>query len=127
MKSFNKIFLSSFLLFMTMMSAQNSNPLIFEEDTCDYGTLKVGDKAECVFNFTNLGENDVKIKDVKSNSRKIDFKLPDATISPSEQAHLIVKYDCKVEGPIRKTITIFTDAKPSVYTLLVKGRVLPKS
>ena len=126
MKSFNKIFLSSFLLFMTLMSAQNSNPLIFEEDTCDYGTLKVGDKAECVFNFENTSETIIKITDIKSNSRHIKFELSKDTIYASEKGQLTVIYNCKVEGPIRKTITIFTDTKPNVYTLLIKGRILPK-
>ncbi|NBC57923.1 MAG: DUF1573 domain-containing protein [Bacteroidetes bacterium] len=126
MKPFDKFFLLSFLLFMTLMSAQDSNALIFEEDTCDYGSLKVGDTAECIFNFKNTSKTVIKIIDIKSNSRHIEFELSKDTINPSEKGQLTVIYNCKVEGPIRKTITIFTDTKPDVYTVLVKGRILPK-
>lgn len=124
---FNKIVILSFLLFITTVNSQSDSALKFENETCDYGTLKVGDKAECVFNFTNTGLHVIKIENVKSNSRNIELKLSNDSVKPSGKGTLTVTFDCKTEGPIRKTITVFTTSKPKVHTLLVKGRILPKS
>ncbi len=124
MKSF---FIPIFLFALSICSAQNSNTLKFDSNIKDYGTLNYGEHAQCNFELTNIGKEDIQIKNVKSNSRSLEFKLSDSLLKPGETTKLSVIYDTEKEGPIRKTITVFSDAKPSVYTLTVKGRVLPKS
>ncbi len=120
------IFAVSLLLSFVFSMAQDKGSLVFDTNICDYGTLKYGEYAECEFNFTNNGMSDLLINSVKSNSRNLTFKLTDSLIFKNKKGKLVVIYDTKDEGPIRKTITIFTDGEPDVYTLSLKGRVLPK-
>jgi len=123
MKTINHLFISIILLFLSTVSAQNSGQLKFDRETCDYGKLKPGEKAECVFVFENSGDKDIQIKSVKSNSKHIKLKLSDSLIQKGETEKLTVTYKSESEGPIRKTITLFTDATPQLYTLSVKGRI----
>ncbi|RRO21846.1 DUF1573 domain-containing protein [Flavobacteriaceae bacterium 14752] len=120
------ILVSSLLLAFVFSMAQDKGSLVFDNTVCNYGTLKYGEYAECEFNFTNNGKSDLLINSVKSNSRSLTFKLTDSLILKNQKGKLIVIYDTNDEGPIRKTITIFSDGEPSVYTLSLKGRVLPK-
>ena len=108
-------------------NAQSTNSFEFKHTTMDYGTIKQGEIAECEFVFTNTGEEEVEIKTVKSNSRNIKFKLKEKTIAPGQTSSITVIYNSEKPGPIRKVITVFTNIDPDVYTLSVKGRVLPKS
>jgi len=119
-------FVGFFLMLFITIYAQDEGKLVFDENAKDYGTLKYGEHAQCDFEITNTGKTDVTIKDVKSNSRNLEFKIEDSIVKPGQKIKLSVIYNTENEGPIRKTITVFTNAKPAVYTLNVRGRVLPK-
>ncbi|QTY27383.1 DUF1573 domain-containing protein [Flavobacterium sp. CS20] len=119
-------FLILFLSITSIFYAQKISKLEFDSNSKDYGTLKYGEHAQCEFYITNTGKENVVIKSLKSNSRNIEFKLDDSLIKPGQKIKLVVIYNTENPDSIRKTITVFTDAKPSVYTLSLKGRVLPK-
>lgn len=122
-----KYFYIFFIIITTnFITAQNEGHLKFDSSTQDYGSLNYDEYAQCDFEFINTGKTTVQIKSIKSNTRDLEFILKDSLIKPGAKSKFSVIYNTEKPGPIRKTITVFTDATPSVYTLTVKGKVLPK-
>ena len=54
-------------------------------------------------------------------------KKPEDPIQPGESGIIEVKYDTKRPGPIRKTITVYSNASEVPYTLKIKGNVKPQA
>ena len=53
-------------------------------------------------------------------------KKPEAPIAPGESGEIQVKYDTNRVGPIRKTITVNSNARDTpVVSLKIKGTVQP--
>ena len=54
-------------------------------------------------------------------------KKPEGPIAPGESGVIEVKYDTnRAAGPIRKTITVYSNASPEPYSLKIKGTLLPE-
>ena len=55
-------------------------------------------------------------------------KKPEAPIAPGESGEIQVKYDTNRVGPIRKTITVNSNASETpIVSLKIKGTVQPSS
>lgn len=96
----------------------------FSEDTVDYGTIAKGSDGVRVFNFTNTGDAPLIISDVKSSCGCTVPKKPDGPIAPGESNTIQVKYDTNRVGPIRKTVTVYSNASEPMVALKIKGEVL---
>lgn len=95
----------------------------FNEDTIDYGTISKGSDGLRVFHFTNTGDAPLIITDVKSSCGCTIPKKPNGPIAPGESSTIEVKYDTNRVGPIRKTITVMSNASDSMVSLKIKGEV----
>jgi len=51
-------------------------------------------------------------------------KKPDGPIKPGASGKIEVKYDTNRPGPIRKTVTVYSNAEEPTKALKIKGRVL---
>jgi hypothetical protein len=51
-------------------------------------------------------------------------KKPDGPIAPGESSTIQVKYATNRVGPIRKTITVYSNADEPIKSLKIKGKVL---
>jgi hypothetical protein len=116
------------ILFNISLYAQQTFPQIeFDSTSIDYGTIENGSDGERVFSFTNTGNADLIIRNVKSSCGCTIPKKPKDPIAPGESSEIVVRYDTKRVGPFRKTITVSTNQEDNpIIALKLKGIVLPK-
>lgn len=118
------------LMFISVGAYAQSGPKIeFKSDTVDYGTTnKTDDNGIRVFEFTNTGNADLVITDVKSTCGCTVPSKPIAPIKPGKTGSIQVKYDMH-PGPFRKTITVQSNAinvPDGVVALKLKGEIVEK-
>lgn len=117
------------ILFVSLMSfgafAQEKVAKIeFKTDTIDYGTIEKGADGVRVFEFTNTGSAPLIISDVKSTCGCTVPKKPEGPIMPGQTGEISVKYDTNRVNPIRKTITVTSNADTPTIALKIKGEVV---
>jgi len=120
------------LLFIGLLSfsvnAQDKVAKIeFEATTIDYGTIEKGADGVRVFEFTNTGNAPLIISNVKSTCGCTVPKKPKGPILPGETGEIEVKYDTNRVNPIRKTITVTSNAETPTVALKIKGLVVDPS
>ncbi|WP_418602719.1 DUF1573 domain-containing protein [Hwangdonia sp.] len=99
----------------------------FKSDTIDYGTIEKGADGVRVFEFTNTGNAPLIISKVSSTCGCTIPKKPEGPILPGETGKIEVKYDTKRVNPIRKTITVISNAETPTVALKIKGLVVDSS
>ncbi|WP_037315235.1 DUF1573 domain-containing protein [Salegentibacter sp. Hel_I_6] len=104
--------------------AQETAKIEFKSETIDYGEIKKGSDGVRVFEFTNTGNVPLVIANVTSSCGCTIPKKPEEPIQPGETGEIEVKYDTKRVGPIRKTVTVYSNADEATKSLKIKGRVL---
>lgn len=115
------------ILFFIGFAVNAQADIEFKSDVVDYGEIPFGSDGVRTFTFTNTGDEDLIIKNVASSSGYTIQKEPEGAIAPGKTDIIKVKYDTKRVGPIRKIITVYSNAaKKPIYTLRIKGRVLAK-
>lgn len=123
MKHLVTILLVSFISFGAL--AQDKIAKIeFEQTTIDYGTIERGADGVRVFKFTNTGDAPLIISDVKSTCGCTIPKKPKEPIMPGQTGEIEVKYDTKRVAPIRKTVTVISNANTPTVALKIKGDVV---
>lgn len=96
----------------------------FESTVIDYGTIEKGADGVRTFKFTNTGNAPLIISQVKSTCGCTVPKKPDGPILPGEDGEIQVKYDTNKVNPIRKTITVTSNADTPTVALKIKGTVI---
>jgi len=99
----------------------------FESETIDYGTIEKGADGVRVFKFKNTGDAPLIISKVKSSCGCTVPKKPEGPIMPGENGEIEVKYDTNRVMPIRKTITVTSNADRPTVALKIKGNVIDSS
>lgn len=99
----------------------------FKTDVIDYGTIEKGSDGVRVFEFTNTGDAPLIISNVSSTCGCTVPKKPDGPILPGETGEISVKYDTNRVNPIRKTITVTSNADTPTVALKIKGLVVDPS
>ncbi|AVR44036.1 hypothetical protein C7S20_01475 [Christiangramia fulva] len=111
----------------TTVQAQKTAKIEFKSETIDYGEIKKGSDGLRVFEFTNTGDAPLVIEDVKSSCGCTVPKKPENPVLPGETGKIEVKYDTNRVGPIRKTVTVYSNAEEPVKALKIKGTVIDDS
>ncbi len=96
----------------------------FKTDVIDYGTIEKGADGVRVFEFTNTGDAPLIISNVKSTCGCTVPKKPKDPIMPGMTGEISVKYDTNRVNPIRKTITVTSNAETPTVALKIKGLVV---
>ena len=96
----------------------------FKSDTIDYGTIEKGANGVRVFEFTNTGDAPLIISQVTSSCGCTIPKKPDGPILPGKTGQIEVKYDTNRVSPIRKTVTVISNAETPTVALKIKGEVV---
>ena len=124
-----KIFTVLLICFLTaQLSAQEKTAKIeFETTVIDYGTIEKGADGVRVFKFKNTGNAPLVVTSVKSSCGCTVPKKPEAPVLPGETGEIEVKYDTKRVNPIRKTITVTSNADTPTVALKIKGNVIDSS
>ncbi|TWO34300.1 DUF1573 domain-containing protein [Seonamhaeicola sediminis] len=99
----------------------------FKTETIDYGTIEKGSDGVRVFEFTNTGDAPLIISDVKSSCGCTIPSKPKEPILPGKTGEIKVKYDTNRVNPIRKTITVISNADTPTIALKIKGLVVDSS
>jgi len=106
------------------LTAQDAAAKIeFKSETVDYGDIEKGSDGIRVFEFTNTGNAPLVISNVKSSCGCTIPKKPDAPILPGKTGEIQVKYDTNRVGPIRKAITVTSNADTPTKVLKIKGEI----
>ena len=109
------------------MAQEKVAKIEFKTDVIDYGTIEKGSDGVRVFEFTNTGNAPLIISDVKSTCGCTVPKKPEGPIMPGETGEIQVKYDTNRVNPIRKTITVISNADTPTVALKIKGLVVDSS
>src|SRR5690606_1490008 len=117
------------LLFVGVLSfavqAQEKTAKIeFKQQVIDYGEIAKGSDGVRVFEFTNTGDIPLVISDVRSSCGCTIPKNPEAPIAPGATGQIEVKYATNRVGPIRKTVTVQSNADTPTVAVKIKGKVL---
>lgn len=120
-----KILLVLFVGLMGMsMTAQDAAAKIeFKTETVDYGEIAKGADGIRVFEFTNTGDAPLIISKVSSSCGCTIPKKPEDPILPGKTGEIQVKYDTNRVGPIRKAITVISNADTPTKVLKIKGEI----
>ncbi len=110
-------FVAVFFITLTV-SAQEFK---FETETIDYGKIALGSEGKRVFEFTNVGDAPLIIKDIISTCGCTVPSKPEKPIMPGEKGEIEVSYDTKKPGGFSKAITIISNAKKSRKMIKIKG------
>ncbi len=122
MKKILAIALLTIVGFATQANAQAK--IEFKSETVDYGEIEHGSDGVRTFEFTNTGNEPLIISDVKSSCGCTVPSKPNGPIAPGASDIIKVKYDTKRVGPIRKTITVYSNAEKPIVSLKIKGKIL---
>ena len=117
-----KRFTSILMLFLLSFSI-NSQEFKFESETIDYGKIDKGSDGERIFTFSNVGDQPIIIKNIKSSCGCTVPKKPEEPIMPGEKGEIKVSYDTKRVGGFSKSITIFSNATEANKVIRIKGIV----
>ena len=120
MKKIVLIALMAFVGFAANAQAEIS----FKSETVNYGEIAKGSDGVRVFTFTNTGNAPLIISEVKSSCGCTVPEKPDGPIAPGESNTIQVKYDTNRVGPIRKSVTVYSNAEEPVKALKIMGEVL---
>lgn len=113
-----------FLFVGFTLMGQETAKIEFKTDVIDYGEIEKGSDGIRVFEFTNTGNVPLVITDVSSSCGCTIPKRPEEPVLPGETGEIEVKYDTQRVGPIRKTITVYSNADVPAKSLKIKGKVL---
>ena len=112
------------LLSLSINAQDKVAKIEFKETTIDYGTIEKGADGVRTFVFTNTGDAPLIISKVTSSCGCTVPKKPDEPIMPGDEGEIQVKYDTKRVMPIRKTITVISNADTPTVALTIKGEVI---
>ena len=118
-----KLALLALVAFIGFTTQAQQAKITFKNDTVDYGTIAKGSDGNRVFEFTNTGDAPLIITNVKSSCGCTVPKKPDGPIAPGASSTIEVRYDTNRVGPIRKTITVSSNASEPMVALKIKGEV----
>ncbi|MBC2839082.1 DUF1573 domain-containing protein [Robiginitalea sp. SC105] len=111
------------LLTWSVSAQEKTAKIEFKSETVDYGEIDKGSDGVRVFEFTNTGDAPLVISKVSSSCGCTIPKKPEAPIMPGKTGEIQVKYDTNRVGPIRKAITVISNADTPTKILKIKGTV----
>ena len=112
------IFLSVFL-----SHGQENSKLEFDSKVVDFGELKEGSKAKKSISFKNVGNKPVEIRKVTSTGHIKVENNPEGIINQNSSSKIVLSYNTKKVGPIRRTLTVYSDAVNPIVSIKIKGIV----
>ena len=121
--TFCRLFLQMIIIF-SVNAQEKTAKINFKSDTIDYGTIEKGSDGVRVFEFTNTGNAPLIVSKVTSSCGCTVPKWSKDPILPGKTGEIQVKYDTNRVNPIRKTITVISNADTPTVALKIKGEVI---
>jgi hypothetical protein len=101
----------------------------FDEKVKDYGDIVYGDSISYTFKFTNTGNEDLIISDIKTTCSCTTRKYTEGPIAPGKQGEMTVSFNSKNQdktGRQRKAITVISNAVNNYEQVIFICNVLEK-
>ena len=114
------------LLFGLLGFSQEKGKLKFENMVIDFGELKEGSEAKESISFKNVGNHPVQIEKISSTGHVAVENYPKNAVQPNSNNEIIVSYNTDKIGPIRRTLTVYSNAENSFVSIKIKGNVRKK-
>ena len=127
MKKIAFLVLSVFLC-TALVNAQEKPAARFQQTTHDFGKIaeEIG-SAVYEFTFTNAGNAPLIINRVATTCGCTTPSYTNVPVLPGKTGKIAISYSTPGRvGSFSKDIRVFTNVPDSVYTLTIKGEVLPK-
>ena len=117
-------FLMVVLAGISTMTAQNTPKFQFNAEVIDYGEIAKGSDGTRVFEFENIGNAPLIIENVYSSCGCAVPSWTKTPIAPGGKGEIVVVYNTDIVGPIRRTISIYSNADEATKAVKIKGKVL---
>ncbi|CAM1334303.1 DUF1573 domain-containing protein [Tenacibaculum aestuariivivum] len=121
-----KTILTLSAVFLMALSV-NAQEFKFLAESIDYGKITQGSEKNRVFEFTNIGDAPLIIKQVVSTCGCAVPKKPENPIMPGKKGKIAVSYDTNRVGGFSKMFTIVSNAKTKSKRIKIKGHVSAKN
>jgi len=97
--------------------------LLFNKSNHDLGEIKHGGKVSTTFNFTNIGENELVIYDIKTSCGCTVPEWNKGTIEKGNKGEIKVVYEAERIGVFSATIYVHYNGLDSPQKLYLKGEI----
>ena len=126
MKRISIVFLLSFVM-SGFLFAQSKPEVKFNKNVHDYGSVKEEvEVALSEFEFTNTGKTPVVIQRVITSCGCTTPSYTREPVLPGKKGEVKVAYNTiHRPGTFRKNVRVYTNVPDTVYTLTIKGSVIP--
>lgn len=95
----------------------------FDEEMFDFGSVVISVKTAHEFYFTNTGKKPINLKKVTASCGCTTPQWDSLPVQPGMKGKIIVFFECfPLEKSFDKSITIESNAEPSIQVLEIKGR-----
>ena len=127
MKRISIVFLLSFVM-SGFLFAQSKPEVKFNKNVHDYGSVKEEvEVALSEFEFTNTGKTPVVIQRVITSCGCTTPSYTREPVLPGKSGKVKVAYNTiHRPGTFRKSVRVYTNVPDTVYTLTIKGNVIPR-
>lgn len=127
MKRISIVFLLSFVM-SGFLFAQSKPEVKFNKNVHDYGSVKEEvEVALSEFEFTNTGKTPVVIQRVITSCGCTTPSYTREPVLPGKKGKVKVAYNTiHRPGTFRKSVRVYTNVPDTVYTLTIKGNVIPR-
>ncbi len=113
-----------------ILSAQTNGgtSVKFATTTHDFGQFKEEAGPQTFsFDFTNSGSEDILVTRVAASCGCTTPEWTKSPVKPGEKGYVKVTYDPRNRpNKFKKSVTVFTNSKPTVSVLIVEGDVIPR-
>jgi len=126
------LYMKRFIFLLTLLlvgaGAFAQPKLNFEKAKHNYGNIKEADgKQEAVFAFTNTGDSTLVITKVKPSCGCTASEWTKAPVPPGGKGFVKALFDPHGQnGRFTKSVSVFSNSKPSVVVLIIEGQVAPR-
>jgi hypothetical protein len=97
---------------------------IIGDESINFGEIIQGEKVNLEFKIKNTGKGDLIITNAKASCGCTQLEYPKEIIKPGNQESISVTFDSRNKtGKQKKSITLTTNAKPSIKILTIEGVV----
>jgi uncharacterized protein DUF1573 len=114
------------LLGFSLTAQETAAKIEFKTETIDYGVIEKGSDGIRVFEFTNTGNAPLIISKVSSSCGCTIPNWSKDPVLPGKTGEIQVKYDTNRVNPIRKAITVISNADTPTKVLKIIGEVKAK-
>lgn len=111
------------LLGFSLTAQDNVAKIEFKTETIDYGVIEKGSDGLRTFEFTNTGNAPLIISKVSSSCGCTIPNWSKDPVMPGKSGEIQVKYDTNRVNPIRKAITVISNADTPTRVLKIIGEV----